>query len=449
MSAVDQLSAQPARTAPTSDCTLFCLPYAGGDATAYWRWPDLLPGSVRVDTVELPGRDGRRPGHQGIEVGDVAARIAAHAHAPYALYGHSMGARLAFEVIRELRRTGTPLPVRLYVGAAHPPHLPEPITRLAHLSVDAFLEQLILRAGTPPVVRDDPDIREAVLPTLRTDLDWLKRYRYRPADPLPVPVVAFAGLDDREVPDDMMLGWARHTSASFRLHTLVGDHLFIRTAPQTVTAMIAADLAAALSDVPAGPAVAPPAADEIHLWRMALDHLPAGTTATGELSTEEAARAARIADPTERRRHVASRVALRDLLRRYGTDPLRSEPAGLRWSIGRSAGTAVVAVCQEDLGVDLETLRPMADFDAFCERVLAPAERAEVLAEPEEHQLRAAMRCWTAKEAVRKATGSAPAGPDATGWQVTHLDLDGAVAAVATCRGRWRLRFETFGMDLR
>ncbi|MBO4210724.1 thioesterase domain-containing protein [Micromonospora echinofusca] len=407
MAAVDQLSGPPAGPVPTGHVTLLCLPYAGGDALAYWRWPELLPDPVRVDTVQLPGRDGRRPGTPGIDVGEVAARIAGYAHAPYALYGHSMGARLAFEVIRELRRTGTPLPVRLYVGGAHPPHLPEPITRLAHLTVDAFLDQLILRAGTPDVVRDDPDVRAAVLPTLRTDLDWLKRYRYHPAEPLPVPVVAFAGLDDREVPDDMMLGWARHTSASFRLHTLAGDHLFIRTAPQTVTALIAADLAAVRSAGPA--ALEPPAADEIHLWRVTPDRLPA-------------------------------------VLRRYGADPDRSGPAGLRWSVSRSAGTAVVAVGGRDLGVDVETLRPVADFDAFCARVLTPAEWAEVLAEPEEHQLRAALRCWTAKEAVRKAADGTS---DATGWQVTHLDLDGAVAAVATRGGRWRLRFETPGTDLR
>jgi hypothetical protein len=267
-------------------------------------------------------------------------------------------------------------------------------------------------------------------------------------------VVAFAGVDDREVPDNLMLGWARHTSTAFRLHTLVGDHLFIRTDPHTLTSMIAADLAVALAGADAGPAVvAPPAPDEVHLWRLALDHMPASAVATGELSTDDAAEAAGIADETERRRHVACLVALRRLLLRYGLDPLRRDPAGPQWSMSRSAGTAIVAIGHGDLGVDLEALRPMADFDAFCERVLPPAERAEVLAEPEEHQLRAALRCATAQEAVRRAGGDASGGssrhgPGGAGWQVTHLDLDGAVASVATRGGGWRLRFETLGTDL-
>ena len=88
-------------------------------------------------------------------------------------------------------------------------------------------------------------------------------------------------------------------------------------------------------------------------------------------------------------------------------------------------------------------MRPVPDLDAFCERALEPAERAEVLAEPEELQLREALRRWSAKEAVRKAQIAAGDRCGPHGWWVTHLDLDGAVAAVATPGGPWRLRFQT------
>lgn len=374
-------------------CILFCLPYAGGDSFAYWRWPDLTPDRVDVRTVDLPGRDGR-PAGAGIGVGDVTDRIIAQAAGrPFALYGHSMGARLAFEVARELRHRGAPLPVRLYVGAAHPPHLPEPIARLARLDVDGFVDQLVLRAGTPAAVRDDPGVRAAVRPALATDLAWLQGYRFRPGPALPVPVVSFAGTDDAEVPEDLMLGWARHTSAGFRQYTMAGDHLFLRTAEPAVTAAIAADLGAG----PDVPVVAP---DEVHLWRVP------------QVSDTDA--------------------AVRRVTGRY------RDGGRLPRAVSRSERTVVVALGPAVRGVDVEVLRPMTDVDDFCARHLSPAQRTEVLGEPEEHQLRAALGCWTGAQAARKAAAGAAGGRVA----VRRLDLDGAVVAVATAGGPWRLRYE-------
>ena len=129
---------------------------------------------------------------------------------------------------------------------------------------------------------------------------------------------------------------------------------------------------------------------------------------------------------------------MRRLLGRYRVDPPSRDAPDLRWAVSRSAGTAIVVVAREAVALHVEAVRPVPDLDAFCERALEPAERAEVLAEPEELQLREALRRWSAKEAVRKAQIAAGdrCGPHG-------LDLDGAVAAVATPGGPWRLRFQT------
>ncbi|MPZ25905.1 MAG: 4'-phosphopantetheinyl transferase superfamily protein [Micromonosporaceae bacterium] len=424
---------------PPDECALFCLPYAGGDSTAFWHWRRALPAAVRVQFVELPGRDGRTADPGPISPPDVAAVIAARAPTPYAIYGHSMGARLAFETVRELARLGAPRPLRLYVGAAHPPHLPEPLARLAHATEDDFVDQLIMRAGAPAALREDPDVRAALLPALRADLDWLKRYRYRHDTALTVPVVAFAGTCDREVAADVMLGWARHTSGSFRLHTVAGDHLFIRTASDAVTSLIASDLGTAMAahDGDGGPPALPlPAPDEVHVWRVELDRLPGACSATGELSAAETASAAAAPDQVERRRYIGRCVVVRRLLRRYGAD--------LRYRLSHSGGTVLVAFSRTgEVGVDVERLRPVADFDAFCDRALTPAERAEVAAEPEEAQLHAGLRFWTAKRALRMATATGAAAAAGAGWRVRHLELDGVVGALATRQDDWRLRFET------
>lgn len=431
---------------PRDECALFCLPYAGGDSTAFWHWRHTLPAAVRVQFVELPGRDGRTADPGPISPRELAATIAARAHTAYAIYGHSMGARLAFETVRELVRLGGPRPLRLYVGAAHPPHLPEPLARLAHATEDDFVDQLILRAGAPAALREDPEVRAALLPALRADLEWLKQYRYRHDTPLTMPLVAFAGTHDREVAADVMLGWARHTSASFRLHTIAGDHLFIRTGSDAVPSLIAADLATAMAadggDGGGPPALPVPAPDEIHVWRAQLDRLPGACSATDELSAGEAASAAAAPDEVDRRRYIGRCVVVRRLLRRYGAD--------LRHRLSHSGGTMLVAFSRAfEIGLDVERLRPLADFDAFCARALTPAERAAVAAEPEEVQLHAGLRFWTAKRALRMATATGAAteagtaGAAGAGWRVMHLELDGVVGALATRRDDWRLRFET------
>jgi surfactin synthase thioesterase subunit/phosphopantetheinyl transferase len=414
-----------------------------------------------VHFVELPGRRGPTADSGRISPREVAEAVAAHADGRYALYGHSMGARIAFEVTRELSRLGVPLPVRLYVGAAHPPHLPEPIARLVNVTEDEFIDQLIRRAGAPEAMRDEPDVRAALMPALRADLRWLQQYRYRPGSLLPTPVVAFAGSDDREVSPDEMLGWARHTSGSFRLHTVTGDHMFISTAGDTVTSLIADDLAATAT---AGAARLPmPDTDEIHVWRAALDRMPGACAATGELSAREEARAAAYHQETDRRRYIGRCVLLRRLLRRYEGDPDPAGPDGLRFSLGHSGGTVLLAFSRgHEIGVDVKRVHPMADFAG----ALTPAEQAEVAAEPEELQLRSGLRFSTAKDALLEAAGGPRTEPSQlsfagqppgalwradqaddlrrfSGWRVGHLELEGAVAAVAIRRDSWRLRFET------
>lgn len=379
--------------------TLFCLPYAGGDEFAYWRWADLLAGTATVHAV---GRD------TGRSVGAVTELIAATT-GPVAIYGHSMGARLGFEVVRELRRRGAPLPLRLYVGGAHPPHLREPIARVAHLDVDGFIDQLILRADTPAAVRDDPDVRDALVPALATDLAWLQAYRFRPGPPLPVPVVAFAATHDNEVPGDLALGWARHTSAWFRYHTLAADHLFVGAQAPRVTSLIAADLVAARGSVaacgraasrPEVTGVMTPGYDELHVWRV--DRVP---------------------DPDKARRLV---------LDRYDGTP------ACPVAVSGSGTTTLVALGPAVRGVAVELVRPVDDLDAFCAR-LPPEDRAAVLGEPEEDQARLALLAWAAREAGRSEGAAA----------VRRLDLDSAVAAVATSADALLLRYETITGDAR
>lgn len=234
---------------------MFCLPYAGGGASAYTGLLRELT-DLTVSPIQLPGRENRIAEPPTFTIQEIADEIAPATDAPYLLYGHSMGARLAFEVARELRRRGLPAPSRLYVGGAHPPHRKVPLAASADLPDDAFIDQLVRRSGALPELKHVPELRELLLPVLRADFAWIKNHRYTPEPPLDCPIVAFTGLDDGEVGAEDMLGWARHTTAGFHLRTLRGGHLFVKDRPADLAALVTADLTGRHT---------PPEPDEVHL----------------------------------------------------------------------------------------------------------------------------------------------------------------------------------------
>jgi len=221
---------------------LYCLPYSGAGAGVFQHWSRTLPPTVALVAIRLPGREQRIAEPHDIDPEQIASVIAATANRPYALYGHSLGARVGFEVLRQLRTRGAPLPVRFYPAAARPPDVIDPLAaEVADLPDDQFLALLTERLSAPAELRDEPELRDLMLPILRADLEWIRRYRYCPEPPLPVPIVALAGEDDRECGLDEMLGWARHTSSTCQMRTIPGDHFFLRTA-EGMPAMLADEL---------------------------------------------------------------------------------------------------------------------------------------------------------------------------------------------------------------
>lgn len=230
------------------DVIVYCLPDAGSGASAFGGWQRKFPQGIEIRPLHLPGRESRFREPWRIAPVEIARAIAGRTDRPFALYGHSMGGRLAFEVVRELRRhADAPLPVALYVGASAPPDVPVPLAEAVELPDDELVAELISRAGAGQELRDLPELRELVLPVIRADLGWVRSYRYRPEPPLPVPVLAFAGTDDREYGKQQMLGWARHTGVGFRVHTVPGGHAFHRATPDRLVNLLTVDLLGRIS----------------------------------------------------------------------------------------------------------------------------------------------------------------------------------------------------------
>ena len=236
----------PFNPRPKARLRLFCLPHAGGGAAEYRSWSDDLSENVEVHPVHLPGRESRlqEPAFDRIAllVDAVIAGLGARFRRPYALFGHSMGALVAFELARELRRRSGLAPSHLFLSGRSAPRYPDP-ARAVHLLPDAdFIEYLRTLNGTPEVILADAEMRKLFFPTLRADFAVCAQYRYREEPPLDVPITVFGGSRDLERTPELLEEWKRETSASFALHLLPGDHFFVRTARPRLLSLLGREL---------------------------------------------------------------------------------------------------------------------------------------------------------------------------------------------------------------
>lgn len=208
---------------------LYCFPHSGGSAGEYVRWGRDLPGT-QVYGIGLPGRAGRAAEPALTRLDDLVNALldATSFAAPYVLFGHSLGALVAYEVTRELAARGRPLPERLVVSAFAAPHLPRDAPRL-HERPDAELAAALIDryGGIPRQVARDPELMALFLPAFRADLTLLENYVHRPGAPVPVPIEVFGGDTDVVTADQLRL-WSRHSSVSTRLRLFRGGHFYFR-----------------------------------------------------------------------------------------------------------------------------------------------------------------------------------------------------------------------------
>ncbi|MFD0686455.1 thioesterase II family protein [Actinomadura fibrosa] len=229
---------------------LLCLPHAGGGAAAYRGWvPALAHDGIEVWPVQLPGRENRFDEPQYEDLSALVAALAtafgpALRTAPYAVFGHSMGAAVALELAYEARRRGLPGPERLFLSGCRPPNRPDPESPRWNLPTPLFVERLRVYDEDSEMLRD-PALREVFLPRLRADFALVERHRYRPEPPLACPLSVLGGLDDRAVPPSVFDGWASYTSAGAEIRLLGGPHFFLGPARDHVLRLIRDRLAGA------------------------------------------------------------------------------------------------------------------------------------------------------------------------------------------------------------
>ncbi len=218
---------------PAARVRLICLPFAGGSANSYWEWPSYLPEHVEVVPIQLPGRESRLD-EPAIDSADLLAGrllegLLSHLDRPFALFGHSMGALIAFELARNLRTKGLE-PVHVFASGCKAPHLPRGrSTHRHHLPDQEFIRAVSDMNGVPHEVLENVDLMELVLPPLRSDFKLVETYRYRSQPPLRCPISAFGGLHDNEATQDEIEAWSHHTVGPFQVLMLPGGHFFVKS----------------------------------------------------------------------------------------------------------------------------------------------------------------------------------------------------------------------------
>jgi surfactin synthase thioesterase subunit len=228
---------------PAARLRLFCVPYAGRGASVYREWPDLLGDSVELCALQLPGRENRlreRPFNRMPElVREAAGVLESYLDLPYALFGHSLGAMVCFELARTLRNQHGNTPVHLFVSARRAPQLPDRRPLLSSMSDEGFVAEIRHRYnGISVEIFNDRELMALLLPTLRADVEMLDTYEYQSAPPLDCPITAFGGQNDRETLFEELAGWRNQTSVRFETYILPGDHFFLQTAAADMTEII-------------------------------------------------------------------------------------------------------------------------------------------------------------------------------------------------------------------
>jgi medium-chain acyl-[acyl-carrier-protein] hydrolase len=212
---------------------LICFPYAGGGSTAFADWRRLMTGPVELVGLTLPGREARfaEPLLDSVNAAsqDIGESIAPLLDRPFVLFGHSLGALIAFETSRWLRRVGLKEPSLLIVSGAAAPHLPIKRKNIHALPDDEFISELRRFNGTPAEILDNTDLMALILPAIRADFMAFESYKYAKELPLSCPLITFAGRSDPDATPEDLQEWRQHTTGTLGSFVFSGDHFFLKS----------------------------------------------------------------------------------------------------------------------------------------------------------------------------------------------------------------------------
>ncbi|MBV6325610.1 thioesterase II family protein [Duganella violaceipulchra] len=234
------------RPAPGRSLRLYCFAYAGGGPAVYAPWQAALDPAIEVCAIQLPGR-GARFGEtpwrdMALLVATIAEAIERDSPLPFAFFGHSLGALLAFEVAGYRQRRGWAAPVHLFASGCNAPQRRSPSLDL-HLMEDAeLIESLREYNGSPPEVLANRELMTLLLPMVRADFLLAETYAYQAREPLDLPLSVLAGRHDEHTTAAQLEGWQLESRQPCRIEWYEGDHFFLNQCREQVIEFVGAQL---------------------------------------------------------------------------------------------------------------------------------------------------------------------------------------------------------------
>ena len=228
---------------PAAPYRLYCFPHSGGSAGEFVRWADGL-SELEVLGLQLPGRGARLSEPAFTRMGPLVDDLVTNVSfgEPFAFFGHSLGALVAYEVARALRSAGKPGPAHLFVSACAAPQLqgsgPE-IHRLPDEELAAWIDSEYGSLG--PDLLANPELLQTSLPAHRADFEVVETYRHELGRPLDRPITVIGGADDNLTRTELA-GWTGHTTADVDILLLPGDHFYLRQRQSAVWELITRQL---------------------------------------------------------------------------------------------------------------------------------------------------------------------------------------------------------------
>jgi len=234
------------RTDTQTRLRMFCFPYAGGGAAIYRGWENYVPPGVEILAIQPPGRGNRfrEPALDRMEhvVASAAKAMEPLLDLPFVLFGHSVGAMASFELAHLLSYQFGVQPQHLFVSGARAPQLRRNRHNIHDLPEDEFITELKTLNGTPPEVLENPELMRMISKTLRADFAIAETYSCFHAEPLNCPITVLGGLDDTLAAREDLEAWRVHTTGSFDLWQLPGDHFFIHTSDSLILRIVSREL---------------------------------------------------------------------------------------------------------------------------------------------------------------------------------------------------------------
>jgi medium-chain acyl-[acyl-carrier-protein] hydrolase len=240
---------------PGAQIRLFCLPHAGGGTTTFRLWPKLLGEDVEVCPVLLPGREERLMEPCLTDIADVipplVEEIGEYSDKPFAIFGHSLGGLLAWDVVRRLEEQGGARPVRTFLGAVTAVRPPPRNPLRRDLSDQGIVDSLRELDATDLEFYGRPELVKLLLPTIRADAKIAGTFDFEHGACIEGSLTVFGGAADHIAPPELVEAWRTCTTGEFRYHLMDGDHFFLHDLEQEVTGIVRDELMAIV--LPGGP----------------------------------------------------------------------------------------------------------------------------------------------------------------------------------------------------